>query len=59
MAVNPLKHSKSLTHYQNPDDFPPGGFRTLIVARGPSLSNSSARKKYKKSKSIDVTKKLN
>lgn len=27
--------------YQNPDDFPPGGFRTLIVARGPLESSSS------------------
>lgn len=29
--------------YQNPDDLPPGGFRTLIVARGPLLSSSSAQ----------------
>lgn len=43
-----MKYSKSLMLYQNPDDFPPGGLRTFIVARGPSLSNSSAQIKLKK-----------
>lgn len=38
---------KPRTLYQNPDDFPPGGFLTLIIGRGPPFSNSSARKMIK------------
>ena len=45
MVVSPLSYFNSMVLYQNPDDFPPGGFLTLIVARGPSLSNSSAQKR--------------
>lgn len=31
--------------YQNPDDLPPGGCRTLVVARGASLLSSSVQQK--------------
>lgn len=35
----------AVAFYQNPDDFPPGGFRTLIVARCALVSSSSAQNK--------------
>lgn len=38
--------------YQNPEDFPPGGFLTLMQARTPDLSNSSAKKKNKLNKRL-------
>ena len=33
--------------YQNPDDLPPGGFRTRIHERGASESISSVSNKHK------------
>lgn len=43
--------------YQNPDDLPPGGFRTLIVARGPLESNSSEKLIIKKFNEKNLMKK--
>jgi len=36
-------HKSRPVVYQNPEDFPPGGFFTLMHARTPDLSSSSAK----------------